>query len=309
MSGGGKFDFLVTESVDVTCVSRHERSLKVSVDGNDGLSGKVTYYPRFLWVRDSTKTVTKTLDFKFSQDAKNDGQCFADFEFADTSGESVGSDVMQVFADGQKLKDNVFRVTSNETSKKLTFRFAPGSGEGRHQGFLKLTSHSLDRLDNHILSSGEQMDEAFAWTLDYEQTMNPLKKALWWLAGTTIGILLFWRIMLRPLFYPKFGAFRKTVIIRRGGQPVSQFSRSFKGVRKVVFYKEKVRQSGWNRFFTGEIKTCVDPNISTPLEFTPKGKASARARGRGYTARPAVIPKTGRATIDNQGANLQIELF
>jgi hypothetical protein len=31
MSGGGKYDFLVTDKVDVTCVSKPEKSLKISV--------------------------------------------------------------------------------------------------------------------------------------------------------------------------------------------------------------------------------------------------------------------------------------
>lgn len=270
--------------------------------------GEVTYYPDFLWTDDSIKPVTKTFKFDFSQDAKNDKECFAEFAFVDNEGKAIGTDVMQVFVDGRQLKDNIFRVTSEEVSKELEFRFSPDAEGGKHQGHLKLLHHNLDRMDDTPLSPGQQVEEVFQWTLIYTKMMNPLAKVFMW-AGIIIAVaLVIWFCMLRPSLFPHFGKFKKAILIRKDNRIVGQFSYSFKGAYKVVFYNEKVKQSFWKRLFVGETRTFVNPHITSELTFAPHGKGKAFVHGKGYSATPNQIPRNGLATIENKELNLTIIL-
>ncbi|MBQ6061996.1 MAG: hypothetical protein IJK87_00005, partial [Prevotella sp.] len=82
--------------------------------------GTVEYYPSFLWVDANITPVTKTFDFDFSEDAKNDSHSFAEFQFVDNDGKPISTEVMQVYDNGERLKDNKLRVGSEVDSKQLT---------------------------------------------------------------------------------------------------------------------------------------------------------------------------------------------
>ena len=99
--------------------------------------GTVEYYPSFLWVDSKTTPVTKTFDFDFSQDAK-DYDSYAEFQFVDNVGKAISTDVMQIVIDGKECPNNRFRIESDVTQKRLTFKFCPNAEEGKHQGYLKL---------------------------------------------------------------------------------------------------------------------------------------------------------------------------
>lgn len=268
--------------------------------------GTVEYYPKFLWVDSNIDPVTKTFDFDFSQDAKNDESTFAEFQFVDNDGNPISTDVLHVYMDGEQLPNNKFRVKSDVTSKELRFEFTPDAKNGKHQGYLKLIDHRLDRLDSQELSKGQKVD-AFQWTLEFEKSMNPLLKGIMWFFIILISCLLIWFIILRPIIYPHFGKFTKSILIKKNGQIVGQLNCAFKGSKKVVFYKQKIKQSFWNRIFTGEIKTLVNPNFNYKLTFTPK-RRNAAAFGAGYSVSPNPIPQSGIATIKNIQDNLIITL-
>lgn len=270
--------------------------------------GEVTYYPKFLWTHDSMKPATKTFEFDFSPDAKNDKECFAEFGFVDNDGKAISTDVMQVSVDDLQLENNVFRVNSSEESKKVEFRFSPDAEGGKHQGYLKLTSHNLDRLGPDTLSPGEKVDEVLQWTLVYHKTMNPLAKAFMWTGIFAAIALVFWFGVLRPSLYPRFGTFKKSILVRKDNRNTDQFTCSFKGARKVVFSTKRARQSFLNKLFVGEIRTVVKPYFTSELTFTPRNKGrKAFARGKGYSANPNPIPKNGLATIENAESKLTMK--
>ena len=256
--------------------------------------GTVEYYPSFLWEESNITPVTKTFDFDFSQDAKDDNS-FAEFQFVDNDGKPISTNIMQITIDGKQIENNRFRINSDVTSKELTFTFSPEAEEGKHQGYLKLISHQLDRLDSQPLNNGQQVD-AFQWTLNYDKDMNPLAKVLMCIGIVVLALLALWFLILRPMLYPHFAKFTKSVLIEKDGKIVAQLNFAFKGARKVVFHNQKRKQSFWNKFFVGEIRTLVNPNFVSELTFVPK-KNNASAHGVGYTIQPNPVPRSGIAKI------------
>lgn len=267
--------------------------------------GTVEYYPSFLWVDSNITPVTKTFDFDFSQDAKDDNS-FAEFQFVDNEGKPISTNVMQVTIEGKEIANNKFRINSDVSSTEFTFKFSPNAEKGKYQGYLKLVSHTLDRLDSQPLTSGQQVD-AFQWTLNFDESMNPLAKLLMWIGIAILALLALWFFILRPILYPHFAKFTKSVLIEKDGKKIGQLNFAFKGARKVVFHNQKKKQSFWNRFFFGEIRTLVNSNFVSELTFVPR-RNSANAHGIGYTIQPNPIPRSGIAKIFNPHEKITITL-
>lgn len=243
-----------------------------SCDENKGVAlGEVEYYPQFLLSDSSIKPITRIFDLEFSQDAKLDKNCYAEFQFVDNDGKPVSTQVMQVSMDGQMLKDNKFRVTSSDTEKQLTFTFSPDAKEGKHQGYLKLVSHNLDRLDAQQLVVGQQVD-AMQWTIYYEKNMNPLAKILMWIGIVALGLLALWFLLIRWMAYDyiKIGSMRIT-------EPYYS-QRKIKGARQVVFTNKPTKQGWLNRLFTGRIIYEINPVWTSPVVFEASSKGEVKMK-------------------------------
>lgn len=277
-----------------------------SCDNNSVSFGTVEYYPSFLWVKSNITPVEKTFEFNFSQDALQDSKSYAEFQFVDNNGNPISTSLMQVSDEEGELKDNKLRVSSNVKSKVLTFTFSPNASNGKHQGYLKLIGHNLDRIESQTLKPGDKID-VFQWTLHYDKAMNPLAKILLCIFIALVACLMLWFVIIRPSAYPHFGKFRKSILIKQNDIIVGQLNFAFTGARKVVFYDRKVQQSIWSRIFIGEIKTYVNPLFNTKLTFTPK-RRNAAAFGTGYSVNPNPIPRSGVATINNQFEKITITL-
>lgn len=279
----------------------------LSCNNSDVSLGTVKHYPKFLWVDAKTTPVTKTFDFEFSEDARMDKQTFVELSFVDNQGTPISEDIMQVSENGVRCAHNIIRAESSCKSKTITFTFTPQAKNGKHQGYLRLKKfHHLDRLDSQPLSPGQVVD-AFQWTLTYEKTMNPLAKILMWIFIIVISCLFIWFVFLRPMFYPHFGKFTKSILIEQDGRIIGQSTVVFKGARKVVFADKRVKQSLWNRIFVGEIKTFVNPAFKDALTFTPR-KKDASVYGKGYIIRPNPIQRSGVAQISNNILKTKITL-
>lgn len=267
--------------------------------------GTIEYYPSFLWVDSKTTPVTKTLEFDFSQDAI-DYDSYAEFQFVDNDGKPINTKIMQIFADGQQLKNNKLKIGSNVKSIDLTFIFSPNAENGKHQGYLKLIDHKLDRIDSQVLYARKQVN-VFQWTLDFDKRMNPLATILIWIVIIILIALTIWFLIIRPIIYPHFGKFTKSLLIEKDNKIIAQMNYSFKGARKVVFTGRKERQSFLNRLFTGEIKYLTNPVFVDKLTFSPRKKCAA-VYGNGYVIKPNPIPKSGIATINNIQQKLVIKI-
>ncbi len=82
---------------------------------------------------------------------------------------------------------------------------------------------------------------------------------------------------------------------------------SLKGQNEWCFRIKKVKQSFWNRLFTGEVKSVVNPLFVCKLTFIPK-KKNAMCFGEGYTINPNPVPKNGIANIDNRQQKIKITI-
>lgn len=267
--------------------------------------GTVEYYPSFLWVDSKTTPVTKTINFDFSQDAKQYNS-YAEFQFVDNGGKAISTDIMQIKIDGKKCPNNRFRISSDVASKELTFEFSPNAQDGKHQGYLKLVSHQLDRLDSQPLKAGQKVD-AFQWTLNYDKRMNPLAKVLMWIGIAILAMLVIWFIIFRPIFYPRFGSIQKT-FIAPGMAPLIV---RFKGARMVVVAaSHPKKQSGWNRFWTGKILYKTHPAFDSPVVFKPSRgrRVLAKVQAGTYQVMPNPMPGIGSTTIIDIKKNLKINV-
>ena len=266
--------------------------------------GDVNYYPSFLWVDSNITPITKTFNLEFSQDAKLDPNCFAEFQFVDNNGEPIGTDEMQVSIDGKQLPDNKFRVNSDETSKQLTFTFSPNAKPGKHQGYLRLIRHNLDRLDSQQLTVGQQV-EAMQWTLHYQKSMNPLAKVLMWIGILILAALLLWFLLIRWMVYDyiKVGSIRIT-------EPYFS-QRKIKGARQLVFTNKPVKQSCLNKLFTGKIIYEINPVWTVPLFFEAASKGQVKMKhNQNYTIEPydMVLKKQEEYTLINDSTKERIKL-
>ena len=227
--------------------------------------GTIEYYPSFLWKDAKMTSVTRTMDCDFSVDAQNDPSAFAEFQFVDNNGNPITD--MEVKVDGVKAENNIFRVSSNTKSVDLEFTFSPRAESGKHQGYLKLINHNLDRLDSQQLSAGQEAD-AFQWTLYFNKSMNPLAFVLLCILTTLLAAILIWRLIIRQIVYCQFRAINKMLMIPNQA-PINI---RFKGARKVVIDSSRHKQSLWNRFWTGKIIYIANPTITAPITLSPTSR-------------------------------------
>lgn len=254
--------FLIFSSMVLIFLSSCKKDESVSF-------GTVEYYPAFLWVDSNITPVKKTFDFDFSQDAK-DHNSFAEFQFVDNDGNPISTNIMQVTIDGKQIEDNRFKISSDVTSKELTFTFSSKAKKGKHQGYLKLISHKLDRLDSQPLTNNQQVD-AFQWTLNYDKGMNPLAKVLLWIGIALLTLLVIWFLFFKPILYPRIRVNRIEISSKNG----YFLNKNINGARMVVFTNNDKHQNVLNKFFTGKILYIKDSTWQSPWELTPKGRAKA----------------------------------
>lgn len=280
--------------------------LFVSCDDNSVPFGKVEYYPSFLWSNSNITPVKKTFEFEFSQDAQDDSESYAEFQFVDNDGKPISTNVMQVSDGGETLPNNKIRVNSNVKSKELTFTFSPSAANRKYQGYLKLVNHNLDRIESQQLQPGDEYD-VLQWTLYYDKLMNPLAKTLMWIGIIILTLLIIWHGLLKSVFYPRFGSIQKIFNVP-GMAPLIV---NFKKARLVVVAaSHQKKQSRWNRFWTGEIIYKTHPAFSSPIIFKPCGgrQVLAIVQLGTYQVLPNPMPGIGTATIIDIKKNLKINV-
>ena len=271
-----------------------------SCKGDDVDFGTVEYYPPFPLVEANITPVEKTMDCDFSLDAQNDANSFAEFQFVDNDGKPIQTSEMQVKVDGVAAKNNIFRVNSNTKSVKLEFTFSPDAKSGKHQGYLRLINHKLERLGSQQLTNGQKTD-VLQWTLNYDKSMNPLAFALMWIGIIFLGAVFLWLAFLKRKFYPQFRAINKMMIIPNQ----TPISLKFKGKRMIVMDNQHHKQSMWNRFWTGEIQYIQHPSITTKITLKPvKGGKQiifvSKATNYMCTPNPVGLPPSTVRDIINQ---------
>ena len=265
--------------------------------------GTVEYYPSFLWVDSKLTPVTKTFDFEFSQDAK-DYDSYAEFQFVDNGGQAISTDIMQIKVDGETCPDNRFRISSDMASKEVTFEFSPNAQDGKHQGYLKLVSHQLDRLDSQPLTERKKVD-AFQWTLKYDKRMNPLAKVLMWIGICLLAIFVIWLVILRPILFQRFKNIKKGIYFK-DSPPITI---NFKGARLVVLDSKSHKQSNWDKLFKGKIIYKQHPALLTKITMKPHSHGVMVVTDTSkYIITPNPMPRIGSAIMKDLINRTNIEI-
>ena len=243
LKGNDDKSILLTNAINVSCINKKERSLHLS---ETKLSGKMSHYDSFGFVKQKDVPFETTIELDWSQDAIGDKATFAEFVVTDKDGKILSTSDVEFSADGKA--GNRLRVNPEQKELHLVISFPEGTKPGNHQGYLRLRDCKLDRFGNDVVS-GDQPAQ-IEWRIKYDCKWNPLKLGLAWLVILLAAAFLLWMIVLKPIFYPRFGSIQKTFNVP-GMAPLIV---KFKGARMVVVAaSHPKKQSGWNRFWTGKI--------------------------------------------------------
>ncbi len=231
VSNAGRFDFLVTDKISVKCNNKKELVLFSPTDRQK--MGTVSHYDEFLFVQGKICPIYHMIEFSFNDDAKANKNAFAEFAFVNNSGQTISPKDMIVRIDGEKLTNNRFRVTPSHERVNIEISFPSDAKKGKHQGYLRLANHNLNRLNSDECAG--QTADAFQWTVYNNKTMNPLAKALVWMGILIASAIMIWFIVIKPIKYPRFFKFRKMVLVKKNGIVAAQFTCNFKGARQVMY--------------------------------------------------------------------------
>jgi hypothetical protein len=227
--------------------------------------GMSEYYAPFLGVKSDTITIEKRLKYEFNQFAK-DEKSLVNISFVDKEQQLIDDKNIQFFVDEVLVSNNSFKISFDDASngeKKIGIRFLPGYEQDYTSGFLVISNHSLDVINNNDLANSSE-DRIFKWEAEYDVSMNPLKKGLIWFLIIIAISLLFWFLLIRNSMYPKF---------KKG--KIQVLSPYFKGitinnrVRLIVFTNSNRKQKSLNSIFTGKIIYEVNPIYEKEVFLRP----------------------------------------
>lgn len=289
LRGAGTFDFLLTEKVDIRCENKHIDAINPTFNKGKKIEklGEVVYYPKFWWSQEKSEELSTVLQLQPSDDAAANNSC-VEFEFVDKDGKIIPTSELRIKVDDVLLDRNRFTANCNKDTYSINFEYTPGSEGGKHQGYLRLVSHNIDRCGNHDLSSCNDCIDVLCWQINYDKKMNPLAELILWCSILIFAAFAAWILFFKPLFYPRFRAIKKTLVIPNQAPIVIRF----KGARLVVIDSTRHKQSWWNRFWTGKIIYKQNHSITSPITLKPTAngkKVLFVANTAHYTCNPNPI--------------------
>ncbi len=303
LSGADPYTFVGPEEITLSISNLPERSLNLTIDGNN--LGKASHYGSFLFSKEELKSAIKDIKVDFSEQAKKENSsAIMRVYLVDKKTEeklTPASQLLTISINGTELKGDSFKLTPDMTNVTLGISGQPDAKSGTYYGRIELVPNNLDNYSvNGTL-------DIFKWKVKFSQKWNPLKLALAWLIAILAAAFLLWMLLLKPIFYPRFGSIQKTFNVP-GMAPLIV---KFKGARMVeVAATHKKKQSAWNRFWTGKILYKTHPAFESPIIFKPcKGhRVLARAQAGAYQITPNPMPGVGAATIVDIKKNLRINV-
>ena len=280
-------------SVLLLCQSCSDKSLPSQTVGT------VSHYPSFLWVKEKTQPIERTLYTDFSRDAKLDSTTFASFIL--TPDPRVNTPEIELFIDGILCENGRFTIPSSADSVNIRISLPEKTEQGSYTYTLRLYDSDLNRINNTILSDTYETIDLGHWIVKYETRMNPLAKWLMVILLCLFACLLLWFAVLRPTFFPHFRHPVKTVSIKQGLVTVAAIRVKFKGAKEIIITSDSKiqRQSSLSRLFTGRTEyviTCIQSSVS----IRPDGNRRMFIIAKGYTVTPSTNPPVmGVVTAQN----------
>ena len=301
LSGADPYTFVGPKAICLSVSNLPERSLNLTIEDND--FGKATYHDKFLFSKEATKPVTSTIHVEFSEQAKKEhSSALMKVYLIDKKTEekvTASSQHLKISINGEE--SDTFRLSPDMSNPTIQIYGQEDTKNGSYYGRIELIPYSLD----YYSINGTQ--EVYKWKMSFRNKWNPLKLGLAWLLGILLAAFLLWMIVLKPLFYPRFGSIQKTFNIPGMAPLIIRF----KGARMVVVASShKKKQSAWNRFWTGKIIYKTHPAFDSPITFKPSNRRRilARVQAGTYMISPNPMPGIGSATITDIKKNLKINV-
>lgn len=308
LEGAGDFVFLLTDTIEILCENEYFKTIAPTFNKGKKIEklGEVVYYPKFWWSQEKSEELSTVLQLQPSDDAAANN-CCVEFEFVDKDGKIIPTSELLIKVDDVLLDRNRFTANCNKDTYSINFEYTPESEGGKHQGYLRLVSHNIDRCGNHDLSSCNDCIDVLCWHINYVKKMNPIATGLLIFVIVILGVILLWFVVFCPIIYPRFGSAQKT-FTAPGMAPLIV---KFKGARLVIVSATpQKKQSLWNRFWTGKVMYKIHPAFTAPIAFKPsKGRRILTKHPIGaYQVMPNPIPYVGTATITDIAKNVKINV-
>lgn len=268
--------------------------------------GTSEYYAPFLGVTDNPVTIEKTLKYEFNQFAKQK-KSYVNISFVDAEQQLIDNKNIQLFVDGVLVSNNSFKINFDDLGngeKKIGIRFLPGYKQGYTSGFLVITNHTLDVINNNDLGNNSE-SRIFKWEAEYDVSMNPLKKGLIWFLGVIAISLFFWFLFIRNHMFQKFKKGKIQILSPYfGGVDIG------KNTRLVIFTSQPQKQSSLNKLFTGKIQYEVNSIYENEIILRPgRGNKIKIKLPIGFKITPPVInlEKQSKYTIETKNQIMEIQ--
>ncbi len=248
--------------------------------------GTAEYYKPFLFSKSDTLRLTKSLNYDFNDHAV-EKESSIKIKFVDTAQKILSDKNIQFYINGELIKDNQFDLKSTDSEKgtlKIGLELLPDYPDGYTSGFLSISNHSLDLVNNNDLKTSSEK-RIFKWEANHKLVMNPLKKSLFWIAVIVIAVLLTWFLVFRNMLHPKFKKGKIQILSPYFGGV--SFNRNTK---LVVFTNTFKKQKILNRIFTGKIIYEVNSVYSEDIILRPsRGNKIKIKLPVGARIKPSVI--------------------
>jgi len=227
--------------------------------------GATEYYKPFLFSKSATLRLTKSLKYSFN-DYAIEKESSIKIKLVDTAQKTLSDKNIRFYINGELVKNNEFNIKSKESESgvlKIGLELLPDYPDGYTSGFLSISNHSLDVINNNDLNTSSE-ERIFKWEARHKLVMNPLKKALIWFGLLLLVISLIWFFALKNMLHPKF---------KKG--KIQILSPYFGGVsfnantKLIVFTKTYKKQKILNKIFTGKIAYEVNPVYAQDIILRP----------------------------------------
>ncbi len=299
VSDADNYTFVGPKDIRLEVTNLPERNLNLTVE--DKSLGTATYYSSFLFSKETITPALSKMAVQFTEQAKKEGaSATMRIYFVDKKGKECSPN-LKLCINGSELSGDTVILTPEMKDIVLSISGQQDTKSGSYYGRIELVPSNLDNC------SINGVPGIFKWKVGFRQRCNPLKLLLFLFALFLIVAFVLWMVVLKPIFYPRFGSLQKTLNVP-GMAPVIL---KFKGARQVVVSATpQKKQSRWNRFWTGKILYKCHPAFSTPLTFKPsKGhRILAKSQAGSYQILPNPIPGVGAARIIDIKNNITINV-
>lgn len=254
-------------------INKPEKTVRFYADN----FGKTNYFKDFLWKKYVSDTLKNEISFEFNDDAKafmKDSLQLALFKKAENGTLiPVNEDEITLLVNGKKCQNNIITVFSNTKLLNVGLVFNPKAANKVHHWFFKVIQDGgLERINDldakTFRAEGSSLLEV---ETEKNRIMNPLAEVFMFIGLGLLALILLWFVALKSLIFPTFRV--KTIMLNN---PNHMCEKKIHNARKLILTKEKVKQSGISRFFSGTIVYDIHPVWTTDIVIEPRDKKSAK---------------------------------